>query len=1082
MPITNWSIRHAVTILVLMVMLVVLGFQSYQALPREAAPDITIPLVLVTTPYVGVAPADIESLVTNPLEEELEKLKDVEVIRSTSAEGASIISIEFSPSVNIDDALQKIRERIDAARPELPADAEDPIITEISFSEFPVIVVNVAGDVGLLALKQIAEDLQRDIERISGVLEVSLVGGIEREITVEADPELLAFYRVTILELLGTIEGENINLPGGSVDVGDLKYLVRVPGEFQSPAEIEALVIRMEEGQPIHVRDVARVVDGYEEESTYSRINRTQSVSLSVTRRGGENILRINDSIHALVERYQRTWDGRVTFTTLADVSEDIRAQLDELENNILTGLLLVVVVLFFFMGGFRNALFVGISIPMSMLISFIVLQVMGYTLNIVVLFSLVLALGMLVDNAIVVVENIYRHGAMGKPLVQACMDGVEEVAWPVISSTLTTVAAFLPLSFWPGIMGQFMSFMPVTVIIVLLSSLFVALVINPVLCSLFMRLPPVVPGADEEDADHAELKAIPDNFFYRGYEAVLTVSVRWWPLVLATALGAFLGTLQYFGTHSAGVEFFPETTPERAYLNITLPDGSHVEASDRVVRMVENLLVEEPDIANFVADVGAGNGDQMDFGSGGTAPHRSRITIDFVEREFLQESPLVVLERIRSRMAQISGAEFEIRKEQGGPPTAPPINIELSGSSQDELGRLTTAMIQIIRDIPGVVDLKDDFEAGRPEVRVEVNRLEAARVQVSTRDVANTVRGAINGFEASRFRENNEEYDIIVRLAQQHRNSIEDVARLEVANGDGDRIPITEVAEVVVGRGYGSIRHVDGDRVITITADVAPGFNSNEVLQQVQAALVAQVPVPTGYAVTYTGENRDQAEAQAFLGQALLMGLFLIALVLITQFNSVVQPLMIMVSVVLSLMGVLWGLLVTQQPFSVIMTGVGIISLAGVVVNNAIVLIDYTNQLRDRGMAVQRAVVVAGMVRLRPVLLTAGTTALSLLPTVLGYSLDVKNLQVAQGGTSVEMWGPMANAVVAGLAVSTFLTLLVIPAMYRGIDQTTGGLRALGAFLKTPWWRRKPAPVVEDEEAGLAGGLGEEGAPLPAE
>jgi CzcA family heavy metal efflux pump len=1077
MQISNWSIKHSLTVRVFMLLLTMQGLIAYNALPREASPDVTIPLVLVTTPYFGVSPADIESLVTNPLEEELERLKDVDTIRSTSAEGASIISIEFTPDVDIDDALQKVRERVDTAQTELPPDAEDPIISEISFSELPVLVVNISGDVGLLALKEIAEDLQDDIEGIPGILEVALIGGIEREIVVEANPDMLDFYGVTLMELLGTVQKENINLPGGAVDLGDLKYLVRVPGEFDSPAEIEDLVIRVEEGEPIYVRDVAVVTDGYEDQATFSRLNGNQSVSLSISRSAGENIIRITDEIKEMLGEYRTRFGEGVTFTPLADVSDNIRAQLSELENNIITGLLLVVIVLFFFMGGFRNALFVGLSIPMSMLISFVVISTIGYTLNIVVLFALVLALGMLVDNAIVVVENIYRHGTMGKPLVDACMDGVEEVAWPIISSTATTVAAFIPLAFWPGIMGEFMGFMPVTVIIVLIASLFVALVINPVLCSLYMRIPP---GAVVPEGEDGELAALPNNAFYRGYGRLLRGAVRHWWLILLLSVGAFVGTILLFAGNSAGVEFFPETTPERAFVNVTLPDGSNVEASDRIVRFVESIIAGEEDIVNFVADVGAGNGDQMDFGAGGTAPHRSRLTLDFAEPEDLHDNPNVILERIRSRLLGIPGSSFEIAKEQNGPPTAPPINIEVSGPSQEELGLFAQQIGRVLRDVEGVVDLKDDYEAGRPEIAVDVDRREAARVGVSTSDIANTVRAAVNGLEASTYRDGTDEFDIIVRLPEERRDSLEDLRRLYISNSDGDRIPLTEVATVDLAGGFGSIRHVDGERVVTIQADVAPGYNSAEVLGQAQTMIAEQVQIPGGYFVSYTGENEEQAEAAAFLGNALLIGLFLIALVLITQFNSLAQPALIMVSVVLSLIGVLWSLMLRQMPFNIIMTGIGIISLAGVVVNNAIVLIDYINQLRDRGISVEKAVVQAGLVRMRPVLLTAGTTALSLMPTVLGYSLDFKNMEIASGGTSVEMWGPMANAVVAGLIVSTILTLVVIPSLYNGIDRTGGYLQRVwnAIFQKKPKSTEEARALDTPSTSAPEGEFGDEYAP----
>lgn len=1040
MPITNWSIRHSVTIFVFVAVLFIVGLVAYNDLPREASPDIKIPLVLVTVPYVGVSPSDIETLVTNPLEEELERLKDVEIIRSTSAEGASIVSIEFTPGINIDDALQKVRERVDAARPELPADAEDPVISEIAFSEFPVITVNVSGDIGLLGLKRVAEDLQDEIERIQGILEVKLIGGVDREITVEADPALLEYYGVTLLETVGVIQNANVNLPGGSIDVGDYKFLVRVPGEFERVSDIENLVIRVEEGQPIFVRDVARVLDGYEDQATFSRLGGVESVTLTVSRRAGENIIGITDQVKEIVARYQSDYEGSVQFTLLSDVSNNIRSQLDELENNILTGLILVVGVLFLFMGGIRNALFVGSAIPLSMLISFIVLQALGVTLNIVVLFSLVLALGMLVDNAIVVVENVYRHGTMGKSRVQAAMDGVEEIAWPIISSTATTVFAFVPLLFWPGIMGEFMYFMPLTVVIVLSSSLFVALVINPVFCAAMMRIPKSAIAQKSDD----ELASLPSNWFYRAYGAFLRFCVNQRVLVLFATAVLFVGTLRYYGANNAGVEFFPSTTPERIYVNVTLPDGSNVEASDRIVRRVEAVLHGNGNIASFVADVGAGNGDQMNFGSDGTAPHRSRITVEFVALDEQVENVFDTMARIRENLTDIIGADFEIKMEQGGPPQGAPVNIELVGKDYLVLADLAERVGNIIRSVDGAIEVQDDFEAGRTEIAIDVDRVEASRVRVSTMDVANTVRAAINGITASKFRDGTDEYDINVRLAETFRGSIEDIEKLQVSNSDGDRVQLTEIARVETRRGYGSIRHIDGDRVITVQSEVAEGYNANAVLQEVQARIARDLELPAGYQVRYTGQNKEQAEAANFLGRALMSGLFLIALVLITQFNSILQPGIILASVILSLLGVLWGLLIRGAPFSIIMTGVGVISLAGVVVNNAIVLIDYINQLRARGMSGRDAVIQAGLVRLRPVLLTAITTALSLLPTVLGYSLDVKNLRLVAGGTSVEMWSAMANAVVAGLAVSTVLTLIVVPVLYSSFDSFSNGMKRL--------------------------------------
>ncbi|MFT5993216.1 MAG: multidrug efflux pump [Flavobacteriales bacterium] len=1039
MSISNWAIRHSITIFAAMLVLVVAGGISYSSLPREAEPDITIPFVMVTTPYFGVSPSDIETLITMPIEDELEQLKDVREIRSTSAEGASIISIEFEPSVDIDDALQKVRERVDTAESELPADAEDSMVSEISFSEFPVIVVNISGDVGLLGLERVAEELQDDIERIPGILEVALVGGVEREVRVEANPDRLEYYGVTLLEMVGAIQAANLNLPGGSIDVGDNNYLVRVPGEFEQVRDLETVVVRVENGVPIRLTDVAQIVDGFEDEATYSRLNRTPSVSLNISRRAGENIIEITDEIKRLIGEYEAEYGDALDFTTLADKSNDIRRQISELENNIITGLLLVTIVLFFFMGGFRNAIFVGVAIPLSMLISFVILSALGLTLNIVVLFSLVLALGMLVDNAIVTVENIYRHGAMGKSRSRAAMDGVAEVGWPIISSTATTVFAFVPLLFWPGLMGEFMYYMPLTVVVVLCSSLFVALVINPVLCSQFMALP--TPDASGRIEERDEIESLPDNAFYRGYRSLLEFCVRYPPVIMMLAAAAFVGTIVTFANAGTGVEFFPETTPNEAYINVTLPDGSNVEASDRIVRQVELLLLDEPNIENFVCDVGGGNGDQMNFGAGGTAPHRSRITLDFIEYGDREEDVNLTLERIRDQLTDIAGADFDIVKAANGPPSGAAINLEIVGDNYDELGRIALEMVQLIQEIDGVVNLNDDYEAGRSELRVVVDREQAARVQVNTRDVANTVRAAINGIEASTLREGDEESDIVVRLEEPFRDSLEDVGLLIIIDKDGNQIPLTEIATVSVGRGFGSIRHVDGDRVVTISGDTAEGFQDAAVLAEVRERLAADFNMPPGYEIRYTGQNQDQAEAQEFLSRALLAGLFLIALVLITQFNSIMQPGIILASVLLSLLGVLWNLILKDAPFSVIMTGVGVISLAGVVVNNAIVMIDYVNQLKERGTPPRQAVVNAGLVRLRPVLLTAVTTALSLMPTMLGYSIDFqksidfRNWSIVQGGTSVELWGPMANAVVSGLAVATLLTLVVVPALYRAVD-----------------------------------------------
>ena len=1055
MSITNWSIRHSVTVLVLIAVLIIVGLVSYISLPRESFPDVAIPYVMVSTVYVGVSPADMEKLVTKPIEDELEQLKDVRKVQSSSSDGFSMIAIEFEPDVDIENALQKVRERVDAAKPELPSDlTDDPQVTEISFEDFPIMIVNISGDLSITQLMQNAEALQDRLEKIDGVLEVEIIGDLEREISVEADPSLLRYYNVSLGELMMAIQSRNLNMPGGTVELGTLNFPVRVPGEFEHIAEIESVVIRREGNNSIRVKDVAKVIDTWKDPSTYSRVSGQNSLSVSVTRRSGENILRVAEDIKAVVAEFDAANGGRIHYTIVGDISNNIRDMVHELENNIITGLLFVVVVLLFFMGGARNAVFVAIAIPMSMLISFAILSALGITLNMVVLFALVLALGMLVDNAIVIVENIYRHANMGKALTQAAMEGTAEVAWPVIASTATTVFAFAPLLFWPGIMGEFMYYLPLTVIVVLVSSLFVALVINPVICALFMR----VKGKTTEQAaeQSSELDALPKNIIYGLYGWLLGFSLKHRWLVGLGVIGSFVVTFMLFGKFNAGVEFFPETTPERMYVNVQLPEGANVDESDRIVRIVEKALAKEENIRTWVANVGSGNGDF--FSGGGASPHLSQITAEFLDDEDRIEDPRRTMDRLREALAGVVGAEIELVNAEGGPPTGAAVNIEIVGRDFDELGRQADAIKALIEDVDGLVNLRDDFESGRSEVSVEVNAELASLAGLSTQSVANEVRMAVNGVEASKFRDEEDEYDIIVRLQESSRDSVEDIANLYVKNSDGEYVPISEVAQTRVTKAFGSIGHIDGDRVVTVSGDASDSTTDAELLAAVKEKMAAEYEPPPGYEVRFTGQDVEQQQAQAFLGKALMVALFLIMLVLVTQFNSISQPFMILFSVVLSLLGVLWILMARQLPFGIIMTGVGVFSLAGVVVNNSIVLIDYTNQLRQRGLSVREAVFTAGMVRFRPVLLTAITTILSLMPIVMGFSLDAKEMRVVYGGTSVEFWGSMANAVVAGLVVATGLTLIVVPVMYDSLESFKGLMARL--------FRRKRRPKASTESS----------------
>lgn len=1020
MIVTDLAVRHRTTVFVFMVLLVVVGAWSYLSMPRESSPDIKIPYMNVVTLYPGVAPADVETLLTVPIENELKNLRDVEKVTSLSAEGVSVITVEFQPSVDLDFALQRVKEKVDAAKPDLPADAEDPLVQEISFSDFPIMQVNVTGDVGLVRLKQVADDLKERIEGITGVLRVEVVGGLEREIRVEFDPERLAAYGLAPQAVVAAIEAANVNIPGGSLELGEASYTLRVPGEFEDPREIAALVVSRRGGRPVYVRDVAAVVDGHKDVETLSRYNGVPSVSLSIQKRAGENIVRICDEVRRLLAEERDRLPAGVELPLAFDESRNIRRMVADLENSMANGFILVVVVIVFFMG-LANSLFVALAIPFSMLVSFGVLHALGYTLNIIVLFSLILSLGMLVDNAIVIVDNVYRHMQLGKGRVAAAIEGTAEVAWPVTTSTLTTLAAFFPMLFWPGIMGEFMSYLPATLIVTLSASLFVALVINPVLCASFMRVKPARlrrAGAGE----HPLLRA---------YERVLTFSVDRHKTSIAFGFASLAAVIAIFAKFGRGTEFFPEIEPTRAQVTVKAPRGTSLATTDAVTRRAEEAARCCENVAYVIADVGAGGGGFF-VGEGSARPDAARISVYFREWEQLLEPASRTLDRIRAAVdGEVVGAEVIVDREQHGPPTGPPVNLEISGEDFASLKRVADRVRAAIKDVPGVVDLEDDYDQGRPEIRVLVDKERAELLGLSTADVALAVRAAVNGVQAGVFREGDEEYDITVRLPERERASLDALRHMTLAGRSG-QVPLSAVARLELGSGFGSIRRIDQKRVVTVSSEVR-GRLPEEVRADVAAA-VAKLPLPPRTTIRFTGEQQEQEKNQRFLGRVFVVALLLISLVLVTQFDSLRYVLIIMLTVPLSLLGVFLGLLATRTTFIIIMTGIGVISLAGVVVNNAIVLLDFVRSARAQGMPVREALIASGKVRLRPVFLTAATTILGLVPMATGLDFDFRTLSVITNSESSQWWRSMSIAVIFGLTVATALTLVMVPTFYRAL------------------------------------------------
>ncbi|WP_028587254.1 efflux RND transporter permease subunit [Desulfocurvus vexinensis] len=1019
MIVNRAALARKSAVLVLTVFLALAGAVAYRSLPLESNPDVTIPYVFVTTDYEGVAPEDMEKLVTIPLERKLKGLSDLEELRSISQDGASIIALKFLPDIDIDDALQKVRDKVDQAKSDLPADLpDDPVIAEMNFSDRPIINVVLSGPFSLKRLKVLAESFEDRFEAVPGVLDASVLGGLEREIHVLFDLDRVAFYRMPFSSLLTAVTEGNVNVPGGSMDIGDQRYQVRVPEDFQHPDEIRSLVAFTRGGRPVYLRDVASIEDAAKDQETIARMDGQQSVTVSVTKRSGENVVQIVEALRAAVQELRGEMPPALTVTLTSDQSEDIKSMFADLENNIISGLVLVLAVVLLFIGG-RSALFVSLSIPLSMLITFAVLQALGITLNMVVLFALILALGMLVDNGIVVVENVYRHMQEGADRAQAAQAGTDEVAWPVIASTLTTLGAFVPMMFWPGIMGQFMSYLPLTVMVALSASLFVALVVNPVLSARFQTVRAATAASRPQD------RAL--EWLQRRYLALLARALDHRLAVAGLAVVLLVASVGAFVAFGRGVEFMPSSDPERAWVHIETPVGTSLEASDRIVRQAEALCLAEPDVLHVITQVGTMGGNP--FGSSNAGTHVSKLTVEFKDFHERSRPSTALVDDLRAALAAaITGATVRVEKETMGPPTGEPVNMEIQGTDMQALGEVVALVMERIKGVPGLVDLQSDYIQGKPEIRVAVDKEKAALMGLTASTVAQTVKAAVGGTKVGSYREGKDEYDIVAKLPRKDRSSLEGLTRLTVSGTDGEPIPLTSLATVEMAGGIGGIKHIDQKRVVTVSADVS-GRTTGQVLADVEA-IMRTVELPRGFSYSFTGEKQDQQEASDFLGKAFVAALFLIFLVLVTQFDGFRAPLIILASVGLSLIGVFAGLLLTGMSFSVIMTGVGVISLAGVVVNNAIVLIDYFNQLRARGLAVREALMQAGATRFRPVLLTAVTTILGLLPMATGVSFDFLSFSWDVGSESAQWWGPMAVAVVFGLLVATLLTLVVVPVL----------------------------------------------------
>ncbi len=1025
MILTEYAIKFRTAVFVFMAVIVVAGIYSYATLPREGSPDITIPYVFITAFYEGTAPEEMEKLVTIPIEKKINDVDGIKTLSSVSAENVTSISIEFQAGRDIDQALQLVKNKVDLARPDLPNDLDEPTVQAFNFSsDSPVFTVTLSGATDLERLKNLAEDLQDQIELLPGVKQADVVGARVREIRLELDLTRMIAYNIPLGLVLQRVAQENSTISAGNIELAGDKFQVRIPGEFTLVPEIKDLVLTERAGQPVYLADIATVIDTFKDRDSISRLNGEPCVALEVKKRSGENTVSMVRNIQKIMDQFACPADVRLT--VVYNEADYVIGIIKDLENNIISGFLLVVLVILVFMG-LRNSLLVGIAIPFSLLIGFLVMDVMDYALNMVVLFALVLAVGMLVDNAIVIVECIYRHRTNGLSRSEAARVGAAEVAWPVITSTLTTVAAFYPLLFWPDIMGQFMSFMPKTLIVVLLASLFVAIVINPAVCAVLIK-PATRP-----------LDPLRPHWFVRRYETILRGALHHRISILLLGFALLFLSVELYGRYGSGMELFPATEPRNAVVVVAFPQGVSIERTDAALRRIEQKLARFEDIKFIHTAVGSGEDGGVSRAQG---THVGRIHIEFKELSERRGKSSELVDQIRAEVGVIPGAETKVAKSQEGPPGQAPVSIELSGDEFEDLSELAAEIERRIETVPGLVDLQDDFEEALPEIQFLVDRPRAALLGLDTDTIGVFLRAAIYGLESSKFRADEDEYDITVRLPLDQRNTMSLMDQVFIPTAQGRNIPLSSLGKAQYTGGRGAIRRKNQKRIITITGN-NQGRGVDKIIVDVRKRL-ADLQLPRGYKLAYAGDTEEMQKSGEFLKKAFLIAVGLIAVILVIEFNSVLLPAIIMFTVILSLVGVVWGLLICRMKFGVIMTGLGVISLAGVVVNNGIVLIDFIVQRRRAGLDPFEAVVDAGKTRLRPVLLTAVTTVLGLIPMAIGYSVDFHYWppRLVASAESSSWWAPMAVAVIFGLSLATLLTLVLVPIMFSLAESVAHAFR----------------------------------------
>lgn len=1141
---TTWAVRNRTTVYLLILIVTIMGVMKFVNTPKESFPDVVLPTVFIQTVYVGNSPKDMENLVTQPIEKQIKGITGVKIdkLTSTSFQDYSVIVIQFDTKEKIDDALQKVKDAIDKSKKDLPTDlTQPPTAMEFSLSEIPIMYVNISGDYDPMRLKTFADKMKDKLEELSQIMRVDLVGAPEREFQVNVDNARMQAANVTFTDIANAIKFENMDISGGQLEVGNMRRNLQLKGQFKNAYDIENVIIRNSTGNPVYLKNIATIKDTVKEAASFARLDGKNVITLNVIKRSGENLIETSDLVKKIAHDMQAgdfPKDLKVTIT--GDQSIQTRTSFNDLINSIIIGFILVLVILMFFMG-ITNAFFVALSVPLSMFVAFIFLPLgevivgSSITLNFMVLFALLFGLGIIVDDAIVVIENTHRIFVEGKGAVSsevAARMAAGEVFVPVLAGTLTTLAPFFPLLFWPGIFGKFMVYLPLMLIFTLTASLVVAFIMNPVFAVDFMNhkdddleykgeksqvfkrpffrvmvilgvLFDIIGLMSRPDGSVffflgnlslvMALMGVLNAYFFEGwvhyfqnhalpwimghYESLLRWALKGWRPVwlLLGAVGLLFVSILAFSISAAvgrtKVVFFPDSEPTFIYVYLKLPTGADVKYTDSVTRQLETKVnkvlgidpaknKKNPIVESVISNVAVGAA-EPNSGSMGARSELGRIQVSFVEFEKRHgQSTRTYLDSLRSAIKGIPGAEITVDKQKGGPPTDPPVNIEVSGDNFDDIIATATGLKNYLdsAQVAGIEDLKMDIDLKSPEITLTVNRERALIEGISSAQIGMQIRTALFGNEASKIKDGDDEYKIQIRSDELQRKNLTDLLNMTVsfrdmATGKFKSVPISSLVNVDYTNTLGSVKRKNQKRTITLRSTLLSGYTSTGVNAQLQKVIAQYKGVPTTVTITQTGEGQQQKDTMSFLQTAFIWSVLLILLVLAWQFNSMSKSVIILTEIIFSIIGVMLGFALTGMTVSSVMVGVGVLGLAGIVIKNGILVIEFADELRARGLKTRDAVIQAGKTRIIPVMLTAVAAILALIPLAIGFNINFYtmfselNPRIFFGGDSVAFWGPLSWTIIFGLTVAFFLTLVMVPSMYliaerlkRPMRNTYGG------------------------------------------